>query len=76
MIIPGFEGDLVLVDLEKKQKIVAEDFASKGKNTPFHGMDFMGEVITTIKSGKVVYNNGTFSINQGKVILKNWWISA
>ena len=76
LIEPGLEGDIVLVDLKETHKVVAEDFASKGKNTPFDGMSFSGEVITTIKSGKVVYDNGIFSINQGKVILKNWWISA
>ena len=76
VIVPGFQGDIVLVDLNKNYKVMAENFASKGKNTPFNGMEYFGEVATTIKAGKVVYNNGTFSVNQGKVILKNWWISA
>jgi dihydroorotase len=51
----GFEGDLVLVDLDKKHIIRTEEFASKGKNTPFEGMELFGEVKTTIKGGKVVY---------------------
>lgn len=76
IIAPGFEGDVVLVDLNETNKVVAEDFVSKGKNTPFDGRSFSGKVITTVKGGKVVYDNGTFSINQGKVILKSWWVSA
>ena len=51
----GFEGDLVLLDLDKKIKVDKNNFASKGHNTPFEGMEFYGDVIMTIKSGKVVY---------------------
>ena len=76
MISKGYEADIVLVDLKGSHQVVAEEFVSKGKNTPFDGKSFSGEVITTIKEGKVVYDNGTFSLNQGKVVLKNWWISA
>ncbi|MBC8063154.1 MAG: dihydroorotase [Clostridiaceae bacterium] len=76
IIVPGFQGDVVLIDLEETQKVIAENFASKGKNTPFDGMSFDGKVITTVKGGKVVYDNGSFILNHGKVILKNWWISA
>ena len=50
----GIDGDLVLVDLDKKIKVDSEEFASKGKNTPFEGMEFYGEVEMTIKSGKIV----------------------
>jgi len=51
----GFDGDLVLVDLEKKHKVDTGKFASKGKNTPFHGMEFYGKIVSTIKGGKIVY---------------------
>jgi len=76
LIAPGYEGDVVLVDCNETCKVISEDFASKGKNTPFEGMLLTGKVITTIKAGKVVYDNGVFIINQGRVILKNWWLSA
>ena len=33
------------------------EFASKGKNTPFEGREYYGEVYMTIKGGKVVYKN-------------------
>jgi dihydroorotase len=54
----GFDGDMVLVDLESKHKISTIDFASKGKNTPFEGMEFSGKVMATIKGGKVMYGGG------------------
>lgn len=54
----GFDGDIVLVDLEKKYVINSEEFISKGKNTPFNGKEVWGEIITTIRNGKIVYSNG------------------
>lgn len=51
----GYDGDLVILDLEKEYEIRKEEFLSKGKNTPFNGMKVYGEVLTTIKGGKVVY---------------------
>jgi len=51
----GKDGDLVLVDLAKKVIVDKEKFASKGKNTPFHGMEYYGEVKFTIKGGRIVY---------------------
>ena len=51
----GKEGDLVLVDLDKKVVIDKEKFTSKGKNTPFNGKKYFGEVLMTIKGGKVIY---------------------
>jgi dihydroorotase len=53
----GVEGDLVLVDIDKKIKINAEEFASKGRNTPFDGMEFYGQVLTTIKGGEIKYTH-------------------
>ena len=52
----GKDGDLVLVDLNKEVVIDKEKFASKGKNTPFHGRKYFGEVIMTIKGGKLIHS--------------------
>lgn len=52
----GKDGDLVLVDLNKEIVIDKEKFVSKGKNTPFHGKKYFGEVIMTIKGGKLIYS--------------------
>jgi dihydroorotase len=51
----GSDGDFAIVDINKKVKINPEEFASKGRNTPFSGMEFYGEVIVTIKGGEVKY---------------------
>ena len=52
----GKDGDLVLVDLNKEVTIDKETFVSKGKNTPFQGRKYFGEVIKTIRDGKVIYS--------------------
>lgn len=52
----GYDGDLTLVDIEKKYKVEASSFRSKGKNTPFDGMELYGAIIKTIKGGKIVYD--------------------
>ena len=51
----GVEGDLVLIDRNKKIIVDKEKFKSKGRNTPFHGREYYGEVKYTIKAGKIVY---------------------
>jgi dihydroorotase len=51
----GIDGDFVLIDVDKKVKINPDEFASKGRNTPFGGMEFCGEVLATIKGG-VIYS--------------------
>jgi dihydroorotase len=52
----GMDGDLVLVDVHSKIKVDPEKFESKGRNTPFDGMELYGEVLTTIKGGEIKYN--------------------
>lgn len=53
-----YDGDLVLLDLNKEIKIDSEKFVSKGKNSPFHGQSYWGEVMLTIKNGEIKYNGG------------------
>lgn len=60
----GYDGDLVLVDLNKKSIINSDSFLSQGKNTPFNGKEVWGEVVTTIRKGRVVFE-------KGKVVLDN-----
>ena len=52
----GQLGNLVLVDLDKKETINPEQFASKGKNTPFANMTFTGTIEKTIIKGEVRYS--------------------
>jgi len=53
----GIEGDLVLVDIDKKIKVNPDEFASKGRNTPFDGMEYYGEVLATIKGGEIKFKS-------------------
>lgn len=55
LISVGKDGDMVLVDLNQKVTVDREKFVSRGKNTPFHGREYYGEVKMTIKGGNVVY---------------------
>ncbi len=57
LIKEGYEADLVLVDIDKKVKIDVNKFASKSKNSPIDGYEVYGEVLMTLKGGKIVYNN-------------------
>lgn len=54
----GLDGDLVLVDIGKKYKVDTSSFMSKGKNTPFEGMEYYGVIKMTIKNGVIVYREG------------------
>ncbi|MGL4772941.1 MAG: dihydroorotase [Clostridium sp.] len=52
------DGDLVLIDLNKEITVNPEEFASKGRNTPFENMKFFGEIQMTIKGGRILYKKG------------------
>lgn len=54
-IAPGKVADIVIFDPKRTYTIDKNTFASKGRNTPFHGKKVTGKVRTTIVSGHVVY---------------------
>jgi len=51
----GMPADLTIVDTSRKVTVDKENFLSKGKNTPFHGRTYTGDVVYTIFNGKVIY---------------------
>ena len=51
----GAHSDLVLARLGEETVIHAEDFYSKGKNTPFDGWTVYAKTVETIVDGKTVY---------------------
>ena len=57
LIQQGYDGDLVLIDIDKKSFIDVNKFFSKGKNSPFDGYEVYGEILMTIKNGKIVYKS-------------------
>lgn len=51
----GASADLAIIDLKKEKIIDANEFYSKGRNTPFNGWKAKGWPVMTIFEGKVVY---------------------
>ena len=54
-IQPGKAADIVIFDPKETYRIDRDQFASKGRNTPFHGREGTGRVKCTICDGCVVY---------------------
>jgi dihydroorotase len=50
---PGIDADIVLVDPGREFTVEAEQFVSKGKNTPFDGWQLKGIPVLTICRGKI-----------------------
>lgn len=51
----GASADLTIIDLNKEKTIDANEFHSKGRNTPFNGWKAKGWPVMTIFEGNVVY---------------------
>ena len=51
----GTPADLALFDPKAEWVVDADKFASKGKNTPLHGVKLRGRVFATIANGEIVY---------------------
>ena len=54
-IEPGYDADLVLVDLENPYTVKAAELHSKSHNCPYDGAELYGRVCATIKAGKITY---------------------
>ncbi|MDQ0217150.1 dihydroorotase [Peribacillus cavernae] len=54
----GAPADIVLLDLETEKEIDSREFASKGKNTPFHGQKCYGWPAITIAEGRIRWEKG------------------
>ncbi|MEG4454196.1 dihydroorotase [Microcoleus sp. N9_A1] len=57
-IAPGFDADLVLVDLEKYRPVVGAEMASKCGWSSFESWSLTGWPVVTVVGGKVVFENG------------------
>ncbi|MEG3989203.1 dihydroorotase [Microcoleus sp. S28C3] len=68
-ISPGFDADLVLVDLEKYRPVVREAMVTKCGWSPFEGWSLTGWPVVTVVGGKVVFENGKLDTNvRGKAL--------
>ena len=54
----GRDADLILFDPDQAWIIDKTKFASKGRNTPFHGRTVRGRVKYTISRGTIIYQEG------------------
>jgi dihydroorotase len=59
----GMPADMAVFDLEEEFTINPEEFASKGRNTPFGGWKVKGKTVLTMVDGKIVYKDPEVIIN-------------
>jgi dihydroorotase len=52
-------GDYAVLDVSSSYLIDGSKFRSKGRNTPFEGMEVTGIVIKTVRNGEVIYDRQT-----------------
>ncbi|MGF1482666.1 MAG: dihydroorotase [Cyanophyceae cyanobacterium] len=57
-IAPGYDADLVLVDLESTHRVKREELKTKCGWSPFEGWKLTGWPVVTIVGGQVVYERG------------------
>jgi dihydroorotase len=57
-IAPGFDADLVLVDLDNYRLVAREEMVTKCGWSPFEGWNLTGWPIVTVVGGKVVFEKG------------------
>lgn len=56
---PGADADLVIVDVEKSQKVSVDLYPSACDYTPYEGWELRGWPVVTMVRGKVVMEGGT-----------------
>lgn len=57
-IAPGYDADLVLVDLDTYRPVVREELQTKCGWSPFEGWNLTGWPVITIVGGEIVYERG------------------
>jgi dihydroorotase len=57
-ISPGYDADLVLVDLKNYREVKREEVLSKCGWSPFEGWNLTGWPVITIVGGEIVYDHG------------------
>ncbi|MBP0004468.1 MAG: dihydroorotase [Cyanobacteria bacterium SBC] len=68
-IVKGYDADLVLVDLNDYQPVLAENLATKCAWSPFEGWELTGWPQYTIVGGQVALDRGVFNTSvRGKAL--------
>ncbi len=60
-IAPGYDADLVLVDLEHYHPVLREELQTKCGWSPYEGWSLTGWPLVTLVGGQVVYDHGKFN---------------
>ncbi|WP_013324121.1 dihydroorotase [Gloeothece verrucosa] len=58
LIAPGYDADLVLVDLDTYCPVIREDLKTKCGWSPFEGWNLTGWPVITLVGGQIVYERG------------------
>lgn len=67
-IAVGYDGDLVIVDINDNSLIKDDKVITKANWTPFENCNRGGRVLTTILRGEIVYNKGNFNGIHGREV--------
>lgn len=67
-IAVGYDGDLVIVDINDNSPIKDDKIITKANWTPFENCNRGGRVLTTILRGEIVYNKGNFNGIHGREV--------
>ena len=59
-ITAGAPADLAVFDVTSRQTVRPSEFCTKGRSTPFEGMESQGRCVLTISEGKIVWNAFAF----------------
>ncbi|NJM95674.1 MAG: dihydroorotase [Acaryochloridaceae cyanobacterium CSU_5_19] len=68
-IQPGYDADLVLVDLKTERPVLGAELQTKVGWSPFEGWRLRGWPVVTIVDGQIVYDHGEFNLQcRGKAL--------
>jgi len=57
----GAAADIAIFDPQARWTVDRNKLVSKGKNTPWHGKEMIGQITQTLKAGRVVFAEGEVS---------------
>lgn len=67
-IAVGYDGDLVIIDINDNSPIKDDKVITKANWTPYENCTRGGRVLTTILRGEIVYNKGNFNGIHGREV--------
>ncbi len=70
LIAPGYDADLILVDLNNYRPVLREELQTKCGWSPFEGWNLTGWPVVTIVNGEIVYERGEFKEGVGGQALR------